>query len=179
MIKINLLPHMSRKKAAVNRRAQLGGLGVVVVLLALMYAWWTMASEARSLRAEIAVTQQELKRYDEIARKVAQFEADKKRLEEKIKTIDRLIASQTGPVRLMDQISRQLPSEVWLTSLREAGGRVTLQGFAFTDFAIAEYMTRLKRDGGLFTEVELSFSERTEVQKVPVKRFELTLRVKT
>ncbi|MBI3002996.1 MAG: PilN domain-containing protein [candidate division NC10 bacterium] len=179
MIKINLLPHLSRKKAAVNRRAQLAGLGAVVVLLALMYAWWTMASEARSLRAEIAVTQQELKRYDEIAKKVAKFEADKKRLEEKIKTIDRLIASQTGPVRLMDQISRQLPNEVWLTGLREAGGRVTLQGFAFTDFAIAEYMTRLKRDGGLFSEVELSFSERTEVQKVPVKRFELTLRVKT
>ncbi|MBI2080616.1 MAG: PilN domain-containing protein, partial [candidate division NC10 bacterium] len=83
------------------------------------------------------------------------------------------------PVRLMDQISRQLPNEVWLTGLRETGGRVTLQGFAFTDFAIAEYMTRLKRDGGLFSEVELSFSERTEVQKVPVKRFELTLRVKT
>ena len=179
MIKINLLPHMSRKKAAVNRRAQLAGLGVVVTLLALLYAWWTMASEARSLRAEIAVTQQELKRYDEIARKVAQFEADKKRLEEKIKTIDRLIASQTGPVRLMDQISRQLPSEVWLSALREVGGRVTLQGYAFTDFAIAEYMTRLKRDAGLFSEVELSFSERSVVQKVPVKRFELTLRIKT
>lgn len=179
MIKINLLPHVSRKKAAVNRRAQMAGLGAVVVVVALGLAWWNMASEARSLRAKIEVTQQELKRYDEVAKKVAKFEADKKRLEEKIKTIDRLIASQTGPVRLMDQISRQLPSEVWLSALREVGGRVTLQGYAFTDFAIAEYMTRLKRDAGLFSEVELSFSERSVVQKVPVKRFELTLRIKT
>lgn len=178
MIKINLLPHVSRKKAAVNRQAQLAGLGGVAVVLVLLYAWWSMVSDSRELRNKIEQTQQELKRYEEVAKKVAQFEADKKRLEEKIKTIDRLIASQTGPVRLMDQISRQLPSEVWLTALREAGGRITLQGYAFTDFAIAEYMTRLQRDAGLFSEVELSFSERGEVQKIPVKRFELTLKLK-
>jgi len=177
MIKINLLPHVSRKKAAVNRQAQLAGLGGVAVVLVLLYAWWSMVSDSRELRSKIEQTQQELKRYEEITKKVAQFEADKKRLEEKIKTIDRLIASQTGPVRLMDQISRQLPSEVWLTGLKEAGGRVTLQGYAFTDFAIAEYMTRLQRDAGLFSEVELSFSERGEVQKIPVKRFELTLKL--
>ena len=177
MIKINLLPHVSRKKAAVNRQAQLAGLGGVAVVLVLLYAWWSMVSDSRELRSKIEQTQQELKRYEEITKKVAQFEADKKRLEEKIKTIDRLIASQTGPVRLMDQISRQLPSEVWLTALREAGGRITLQGYAFTDFAIAEYMTRLQRDAGLFSEVELSFSERGEVQKIPVKRFELTLKL--
>ena len=177
MIKINLLPHVSRKKAAVNRQAQLAGLGGVAVVLVLLYAWWSMVSDSRELRSKIEQTQQELKRYEEITKKVAQFEADKKRLEEKIKTIDRLIAGQTGPVRLMDQISRQLPSEVWLTGLKEAGGRVTLQGYAFTDFAIAEYMTRLQRDAGLFSEVELSFSERGEVQKIPVKRFELTLKL--
>jgi len=178
MIKINLLPHVTRKKAAVNRRAQLAGLGAVVVVLVLLSAWWYMVSASRELRIRVERTQQELRRYEEVAKKVAQFEADKKRLEEKIKTIDRLIAGQTGPVRLMDQISRQLPSEVWLTGLKEAGGRVTLQGYAFTDFAIAEYMTRLRRDAGLFTEVELSFSERGEVQKLPVKRFELTLKLK-
>ncbi len=178
MIKINLLPHVSRKKAAVNRQAQLAGLGAVVVVFLLLSAWWYMFSATRELRFKVEQTQQELKRYEEITKKVAQFEADKKRLEEKIKTIDRLIASQTGPVRLMDQISRQLPSEVWLTALREAGGRITLQGYAFTDFAIAEYMTRLQRDAGLFSEVELSFSERGEVQKIPVKRFELTLKLK-
>ncbi|MGH7361767.1 MAG: PilN domain-containing protein [Candidatus Methylomirabilales bacterium] len=178
MIKINLLPHVSRKKAAGSRRAQLAGLGSVVVVLVLLYAWWSMVSASNELRGKIEQTQQELRRYEEVAKKVAQFEADKKRLQEKITTIDRLIASQTGPVRLMDQLSRQLPSEVWLTSLRETGGRILLQGYAFTDFAIAEYMTRLQRDAGLFTEVELSFTERAEVQKIPVKRFELTLKLK-
>jgi len=178
MIKINLLPHVSRKKASVNRRAQLAGLGSVVVVLVLLYVWWSMVSASNELRVKIDQTQKELTRYEEVAKKVAQFEADKKRLQEKVTTIDRLIASQTGPVRLMDQISRQLPSEVWLTSLRETGGRILLQGYAFTDFAIAEYMTRLHRDAGLFTEVELSFTERAEVQKIPVKRFELSLKLK-
>lgn len=178
MIKINLLPHVSRKKAAVNRQVQLAGVGAAALVLVLLYAWWYMLSASWKLDEQIKVTQNELKRYEEVAKKVAQFEADKKRLEEKIKIIDRLIASQTGPVRLMDQLSRQLPAEVWLTSLKESGGRVTLQGYAFTDFAIAEYMTRLQRDAGLFSEVELSFSERSEVQKIPVKRFELALRLK-
>jgi len=190
MIKINLLPHATRKKAAVSRQMQLIGLGAVLAVGILLSLWWMMVSDTRELRFRVQQTQQELARYEEVAKKVAQFEADKKRLEEKVKTIDRLIAAQTGPVRLMDQISRQLPTEVWLTGLREAGGRVVLQGHAFTDYAIAEYMTRLHRNAGLFSEVELTFTERTEVdlepiftertavQKVPMKRFELTLKLK-
>src|SRR3972149_2419361 len=106
MIKINLLPHVTRKKAAVNRRAQLAGLGAVVVVLVLLSAWWYMVSASRELRIRVERTQQELRRYEEVAKKVAQFEADKKRLEEKIKTIDRLIAGQTAPARPMDQVSR-------------------------------------------------------------------------
>jgi Fe2+ transport system protein FeoA len=81
MIKINLLPHVTRKKAAVNRRAQLAGLGSVVVVLVLLSAWWYMVSASRELRIQVERTQQELKRYEEVAKKVAQFEADKKRLE--------------------------------------------------------------------------------------------------
>jgi len=178
VIKINLLPHATRKKAAVSRQMQLGGLGGVLAVGVLLSLWWGMVSDTRELRFRIEQTRQELARYEEVAKKVAQFEADKKRLEEKVKTIDRLIASQTGPVRLMEQVSRQLPAEVWLTSLRETGGRVVLQGHAFTDYAIAEYMTRLQRNAGLFSEVELTFTERAELQKVPVKRFELTLKLK-
>lgn len=178
MIKINLLPHATRKKAAFSRQMQLIGLGAVVAVGVLLTLWWNMVSDARELRFRVEQTQQELAKYEDVARKVAQFEADKRRLEEKVKTIDRLIASQSGPVRLMEQISRQLPNEVWLTSLRESGGRVVLQGHAFTDYAIAEYMNRLHRNAGLFSEVELTFTERTDLQKVPVKRFELTLKLK-
>jgi type IV pilus assembly protein PilN len=157
---------------------QLAGLGGVLGVGVLLSLWWSMVSDTRELRFRLEQTRQELARYEEVAKKVAQFEGDKKRLEEKVKTIDRLIASQTGPVRLMEQISRQLPNEVWLTSLRETGGRVVLQGHAFTDYAIAEYMTRLHRNAGLFSEVELTFTERAELQKVPIKRFELTLKLK-
>jgi hypothetical protein len=39
-------------------------------------------------------------------------------------------------------------------------------------------MTRLHRNAGLFSEVELTFTERAELQKVPIKRFELTLKLK-
>ena len=122
MIKINLLPREERKRRTqVNPAVLLGVLGAVVVVLAMGYGWYWLNGEVNRLQADIQTTQAELKRFEELAKQVDKFQAEKKRLEEKIKVIETLVVAQGGPVRLLDEVSKALPNEVWLTTVQPGG----------------------------------------------------------
>ena len=119
-----------------------------------------------------------MKKYENDIKKVEQFRADKRRLEERVQVVRRLAAEQEGPVHLLDQVSRALPEEVWLTGLAKARDKLTLQGYAFSNFGIANFMTELGKSRPLsIKRVELSFSEKAAVERVPVERFEITAEV--
>lgn len=179
MIRINLLPkEQQKRKVGPNWWRILGIVGGVVVVTGLGYGWWMTKGAVEAIRAEIASTRLELQRYAAQAKQVDQLKADKQRLEERQAAIDRLLASQQGPVKLLDELSRLLPPEVWLNSLNKTKNRLVIQGYAFSDEKIADLMTSMGKAAPLFREVELSFSEKTNFEQVPVKRFEITANVR-
>ncbi|HSD51557.1 MAG TPA: PilN domain-containing protein [Candidatus Methylomirabilis sp.] len=179
MIKINLLPREERVKRAPLPVGFAFGIFCVLVLLGAMgFGWYVLSSTVSGLEAEIARTQAELRRFDELAKQVDRFRAEKKRLEEKIKIIETLVAAQGGPVRLLDEVSKALPAEVWLTSLNRTGKRLEMSGIAFSNFNVAALMTNLGNASNLLTNVDLVISEKTTVEDVPVERFTITAEVK-
>jgi type IV pilus assembly protein PilN len=178
MIKINLLPREERKRRTqVNPALLLGLLGAVVVVLALGYGWYWLNGEVNRLQSDIQATQAELKRFEELAKQVDKFQAEKKRLEEKIKVIETLVVAQGGPVRLLDEVSKALPNEVWLTTFNRVGKRLEIGGIAFSNFSVANFMTNLGASA-LIANVDLVVSEKAVVEQVPVERFNITMDVK-
>jgi len=179
MIKINLLPREERRRRApMNTGVLLGIVGVAVVALAMGYGWFWLNGEVGRLQEEIQRTQAELRRFEELAKQVDRFQAEKKRLEEKLKIIQALMLAQGGPVRLLDEVSKALPNEVWLTTLTRAGKRLDVSGIAFSNFTIATFMTNLGQAAPLISNVDLVVSEKTLVEQVPVERFTITMEVK-
>jgi type IV pilus assembly protein PilN len=178
MIKINLLPREERKRRTqVNPALLLGLLGAVVVVLAMGYGWYWLNGEVDRLQSDIQATQAELKRFEELAKQVDKFQAEKKRLEEKIKVIETLVVAQGGPVRLLDEVSKALPNEVWLTTFNRVGKRLEIGGIAFSNFSVANFMTNLGASA-LIANVDLVVSEKAVVEQVPVERFNITMDVK-
>jgi len=178
MIKINLLPREERKRhTQVNPAVLLGVLGAVVVVLAMGYGWYWLNGEVNRLQSDIQATQAELKRFEELAKQVDKFQAEKKRLEEKIKVIETLVVAQGGPVRLLDEVSRALPNEVWLTTFNRVGKRLEIGGIAFSNFSVANFMTNLGASA-LIANVDLVVSEKALVEQVPVERFNITMDIK-
>jgi type IV pilus assembly protein PilN len=178
MIKINLLPREERKRRTqVNPALLLGLLGAVVVVLAMGYGWYWLNGEVNRLQSDIQATQAELKRFEELAKQVDKFQAEKKRLEEKIKVIETLVVAQGGPVRLLDEVSKALPNEVWLTTFNRVGKRLEIGGIAFSNFSVANFMTNLGASA-LIANVDLVVSEKAVVEQVPVERFNITMDVK-
>ncbi|RPH99165.1 MAG: hypothetical protein EHM71_13420 [Zetaproteobacteria bacterium] len=179
MIKINLLPREERKRhAPANTKVLLGIAAAFVLLAAMGYGWYWLNGEVNRLQADIQRTQAELKRFEELAKQVDKFQAEKKRLEEKIKVIATLTAAQGGPVRLLDEISKALPSEVWLTAFTRTGKKLDISGIAYSNFSVANFMTNLSSASGLIANVDLVVSEKATVEQVPVERFSITMEVK-
>jgi type IV pilus assembly protein PilN len=180
MIRINLLPHAERPKPPTAVR---GGffaiLALICVLAVIGVLWLNLRAQISGLQTEINQIQAELTRYQTIAKEVEKYKADKKSLQDKLASIDRLKAGQMGPVHMLDEVSKNLPQGVWLISMNNTASRLIIQGYSFTNFAIADFMSQLaKSPSGRFSEVDLSYSEHVTIGKVPVEKFEITCAVK-
>ncbi len=178
MIKINLLPREERiRRAPLNTNLILAGVGVVVVLLAMAYGWYWLNGEVGRLQAAIRQAQAEAKRLEGVAKQVDTFRAEKKRLEEMIKVIDTLVAAQGSPVQVLDEVSKALPNEVWLTSFNRSGKKLELSGIAFSNFNVANLMTNLSHAPNLLKNVDLVVSEKTTIENQSVEKFTITAEV--
>jgi len=177
MIRVNLLPKAGRAATGGEWRTVGAGFGGLVLLAVLGVLWWMVASQASSLEGQIASMEAEIKRLEVVAKQVDQYKAEKKLLEERVRVIQTLLASQSIPVHLMQALNDELPDEMWLNSISMTGNKVVLRGYSYTDIGIANFMTQLGKKTPLIREVELVVSEQAEVQKVPLKKFEVVCTV--
>jgi type IV pilus assembly protein PilN len=179
MIKINLLPREERRRRApVNTTIILAIVAAAIGFLAMGYGWFWLNGEVNRLQADIQRTQAELRRYEELAKQVDKFQAEKKRLEEKLKIIQALMVAQGGPVRVLDEVSKALPNEVWLTAFTRTGKKLDISGIAYSNFNVATFMTNLGNASNLISNVDLVVSEKAIVEQIPVERFTITMEVK-
>jgi Tfp pilus assembly protein PilN len=154
MIKINLLAGTEKAKARAARIPKFEGVGslgqnvlmagvVVLALLFIGWRWYSLESEQRLLRSEIVKAQAEKERLQAIIRKGEEYKAKKELLERKINLITQLKRNQSGPVHLLDEVSKQLPDFLWLDSMNEAGQSITIQGKATTYNAVSNFYNNL------------------------------------
>jgi type IV pilus assembly protein PilN len=150
MIRINLLSS-ERQKAA--RRAPTFDIGkritlvcsLVLVLAAGGIGWWywSLTQEAAAVEADITASQQEVVRLRPIIAEVAKFEARRQQLQQRVQLIEQLRKGQGVPVQLLDQVSRSLPDMLWLTTMTQKGGDVTIEGRSATLVALSDFVGNL------------------------------------
>ena len=178
MIKINLLPREERiRRITVPTNLILAGLGCVVAFIAMAYGWYWLSGEVGRLEETIVQAKKEQKRFEELTKQVDMFKAEKKRLEDKIKVIDTLVAGQGGPVRLLDEVYKALPQEVWLTAFNKSGKRLEIHGVASSNFTVATFLINLGKGSKVFASVDLVQSEKITIEKQSLERFNITAEV--
>src|SRR3990172_5158175 len=174
MIKINLLPREERERKIQVRVPQAAIVVLVVLALGSMWwYWWSVKGDIERLRADAAATRSEIAKNQQIIQLVEQYQRDKKQLQDRLTVIQRLVATQGTPVRLLDGISQVLPDDVWLAGVSKVSGKRVVQGVASSHFAVANLMLALERLKPLIVSVELSLIERQLHENKPVERFEI------
>ncbi len=174
MIKINLLPREERRRKVQVKIPQAGIVVMAILMVGGMGLYWRLVKrDVERLRAGIVATQTEIAQNQQIVRLVEQYTRDKKQLEERLTLIQRLVNSQSTPVRLLDGISQALPDDVWLAGVSKLSGRLVVQGYASSHFSVADLMIALGRLKPIINSVELIFSELQMFENKPVERFEI------
>src|SRR5262245_45467147 len=86
------------------------GCSLILVLAALLIGWryWSLRQESKKLDADIVAAQQETTRLHSVIQQVQQFEQRRAQLQQRVVLIEQLRKSQTGPVHMLDEISRSL-----------------------------------------------------------------------
>jgi type IV pilus assembly protein PilN len=122
-----------------------GALLVIGLLVSLGYWWWMnrQLKERQEIRDQRAAEAQKL---EAIIKEVDDYQKRKDSLQQRIDLINQLKQNQKGPVRIMDQISRDLPDLVWLDSMDIAGGHISLAGRGLNPNAIALFIENVKND---------------------------------
>ncbi|MBI3403458.1 MAG: PilN domain-containing protein [Acidobacteria bacterium] len=164
MIRINLLT-TDRDKAKKKGAAAFGssgqkltiGCSLILVLAAAFVGWryWALGRESSKLDADIAAAQQETARLHSVIQQVQQFEQRRAQLQQRVVLIEELRRGQTGPVHMLDQVSRALPPMLWLTEVKQTGTDVVVDGRCTSLTGLSDFVANLEATGYFKRSIEI------------------------
>jgi Tfp pilus assembly protein PilN len=110
-------------------------------------AYWLYEKRELANRKE-TITQREgeAQKLEAIIKEVEDYQKRKDSLQQRIDLINQLKQNQKGPVRIMDQISRDLPDLVWLDRMEINAGHISLAGRGLNPNAVALFVENVKND---------------------------------
>ncbi len=178
MIRINLLPVPKSRK---SQPLIFQGIFGVIVLLAVAGACYFLvmqkAAELAQKQAEIAQKQREIEELKARVGEVEKYKRQAQLLEEQLGVIRALEKGRAGPVKMMDELTEIVPKRLWISSFKEAGKKVTIEGTAESGPVIADLLDSLKT-AKHFSNAQLSIVSGVEQDGMKLHRFTITATVK-
>jgi type IV pilus assembly protein PilN len=159
MIRINLLPvrAVQKKERLVNQLAILI-LAVIATVLVCFFSWMSFSGRIDDVKTEISTKQNKINSLKKTLNEIKGFETSKKDLQAKLDILDKLKSDRSGPVKLLDALSRSIPEEVWIMTFSEDNGVVSMTGGGMTEQSIATFMKNLEKSP-YYMDIELGSIE--------------------
>jgi type IV pilus assembly protein PilN len=156
VILINLLPH--REAARKRRReaffAALGVSAVAGVLIAGgIYLWF--AAQISTQQGRNLVLKNEITRLEGQIKDIAALQEEIAALRARQQAVEDLQADRNMPVHLLNELVRQLPDGVYLSSMKQTNDAVELKGVAQSNERVSELLRNLGAGTPWLTRPEL------------------------
>jgi len=178
MIRINLLPREERVTKRQKNFPKLGNLAPFAALPVVLGLIGVSAGLERAklatLRSDVAEVRDEVRAIQPQVDRVNRLTAKREELERRLDVIKQLDEDRFLAVRIMDDMSRQMPKYLWLEDMNQAGpNRLTVNGVTFSNLIVADLMMRMERSS-MFAGVDLTQTERGQIDGRDVIRFSIT-----
>lgn len=156
MILINLLPH---REAARKRRKEAFQvtmfLAVVVGLLVAALIYWWFQSRIENQQDRNAYLSSQIAVLDKQIKEIAGLEGEINALRERQKAVEALQANRNLPVHLLNELVRQLPEGVYISSIKQNGLQVEMKGVAQSNERVSEVLRNLSGNTAWFAKPDL------------------------
>jgi Tfp pilus assembly protein PilN len=163
MIRINLLgaPKPKNKRSAVpavNFEMSMGepGSPKIKILIVLVLAaginglyWRQLDKQSKTIAKRMQAAEQRNHELADVKARYLERQREADNYKRRVDVIDQLRANQSGPVELLNTIGDTINSTeaVWLSSMRDNGATVDIDGTALGPDAVAMLITNLQKTG--------------------------------
>ena len=174
MIKINLIPYRAaRKKENIRQQISIFVLFFIFLAMGLSYYHIHLAGEISQRNEVLKATQKNLKSYEAKVKEVDKIKSKLEVLDKKLDIMANLNKGREKPVKLLKTLTDlTVKNRMWLTSMQEAGNRISLSGIAMDNNTVAMFMSRIEKND-FFANVELSDLVQVDRKGLKLKQFNL------
>lgn len=164
MVKINLLPWREerRKQRQQEFYAMLGVAAAAAVMLSI-FGWVWFNSQISGQQERNAFLEQEIIKVEEQIKEIETLQQKRESLLNRKQVIEELQVNRFRMVHLFDSLMRTVPDGLVLTSLKQDGESLTLEGRAQSNTRVATYMRNLEASGWM-KDPDVSVIEVTQPQ---------------
>jgi type IV pilus assembly protein PilN len=186
MIRINLLAAergaaTKKTRAAGVTTAQRVTIAAALILLSTLVTvgWWYWSLHTRGIRLdeEIAAAETKAQQLRSVLGQVQKFETRKATLQQRVTLIEQLRKGQSGPVHILDEVSKALPDRLWLVSMAQRGADFTFDCRTTSLTGVSDFVANLEASPWFKKPVELVDSQVDQTPQGPLVRF--TIRATT
>ena len=170
MIRINLLAveRGATKRTtlipAAHRVTIAAGLVLVATVLVIGWWFWWLRSQSQQVDQDLVRADSELAQVRSVLAQVQKFEAQRAQLQQRVTLIEQLRRGQTGPVHVIDEISKSVPDRLWLSELSQKGKDITMAGMTTSLTGVSDFVANLEASGW-FKPVDIIGTETTSDPK--------------
>ncbi|RDS82940.1 fimbrial assembly protein [Dyella monticola] len=145
MAHINLLPWRAERRK-IRQREFFMQLGVVALAaIGVLVVWWLwMDLRIDNQNDRNAYLKDQIKLVDTRLAKIQDLEKVRAQLLARKQIIEQLQANRSQMVHLFDELVKTIPGSVRLTSIKQAGDQMVLDGVAQSNASVAEYMRNIE-----------------------------------
>ncbi|NOR12454.1 MAG: hypothetical protein GQ545_04295 [Candidatus Aminicenantes bacterium] len=156
-----------------RRRQPIAGVVVLLALVAIVALFFYQRDALTKENNLLRDAQAEKKNLQNVVVKLEELEKQRNLFKRKIRVITQLQSRQENAVIIMDELSKHLPSWVWLTELGFSAQEVRVKGRAVSNNLIADYIFNLEESPN-FRNVNLISSTQRRVRNNKYLEFSLT-----
>ena len=180
MIRINLLPfRAARKRENIKRQIGIYICTVLIVIAAALIYSQRLFDRVSDLKDEETKVKKELASYKKELDEIRNLDRKIKEIKTKLNVIKNLEKGKTGPVLLLSDVADAVPKDkLWLDSLKESKGTLTLKGTAMDNETVALFMKNLENMEHITT-VDLKSATSRNIKAYRLKVSDFVLDCKT
>ena len=165
MILINLLPHREARRQR-RKVAFFAGLGVAAVVgLAAVGGWYLVVQQLTSNQQQRnQFLSAEIKKLEVQIKDIATLRAEIESLKARQRAVEDLQIDRNVPVHLLNELVRQTPEGIYITSVKQENQNLNVAGIAQTQERISEFLRNTAYSSEWLVRPELVESKAAAVQ---------------
>ena len=177
MARINLLPWREEQRRERQRHFMSTLLGTLVLGIVLVFLVGTVYDQKinhQQFRNELVKKQ--IQKLEVRIKRIDELERTRARLISRKQVIERLQASRSMTVELLDNLAKSIPVGVTLTTIRQQGSTLALTGSSQSNARVSAYLRELEKNT-LFLNPQLDFVRTAPRPATAIEPYQFSIRV--